>query len=89
MKYFYNVETGQYDDMDAVRNAYNMYAHEYESFENFLSACMTINNGALQDLTTRYNTVADMLRRTDDDDTESKKAYTEELNLITAMMKGE
>lgn len=88
MKWFYNVETQQYENMEAIRTAYNTYAEEYETFSDFLSACMTVNNGALQDLSTRWNKVNKMLNNTDPDEPEERKALANELKLIETMMKG-
>lgn len=47
MKYYHNNETDAVESTGDVRKAYKEFGSEYATFDDFLSACMWWNNGAL------------------------------------------
>lgn len=63
-KYYYNNETDTIESIDVIReDYYTLFGNEYDSFDDYLSACMTYNNGVLQDITSRRNRVKERLNQ--------------------------
>ena len=57
MKYYHNNETDVIESLDTVRADYELFGDEYDTFDEFLNACMTWNNGALTPVSVRLTTV--------------------------------
>ena len=64
MKYYYNNETDTIESLDVIRSDYDLFSDEYETFEDYLSACMAYNNGALTDVTEKLRSVKRELNKT-------------------------
>ena len=47
MTYYYNIEAQQIETEEAIKKDYALFGSEYESYKDFLSACMWYNNGSL------------------------------------------
>lgn len=44
---FWNNEADKVETLEDIRSSFDLFAEEYESFPDYLSACMWYNNGAL------------------------------------------
>lgn len=53
-RYFYNTENGQIESEETIRTDYfDVFGADYETFSDYLSACMTDQNGVLITLDAR------------------------------------
>ena len=65
MKYYYNNETDTIESLDVIRSDYyELFGQDYETFDDYLSACMTYNNGVLTDVTEKLRSVKRELNKT-------------------------
>ena len=48
--YFHNNETDTVESISDIRRSYDRFGDEYDTFQDYLSACMWWNNGALTPL---------------------------------------
>ena len=71
-KYYWNIETDKVESIDDIILSYALFAKEYETFDYYLSACQTYNNGALVTLAHHIKQTEDNLSRYSDsyDDSE-------------------
>lgn len=44
---YWNNETDSVETLEDIRKSYDLFGEEYETFPDYLSACMWYNNGAL------------------------------------------
>lgn len=64
MKYFHNNETDAIESLDIIRSDYyEIFGDEYETFDEYLNACMTSNNGALTPVSVKLQQVKRELNR--------------------------
>ena len=57
-KYYHNNETDAIESIDTIRSDYyEIFGDDYETFGDYLSACMTWNNGALTPVSVRLKDV--------------------------------
>ena len=64
MKYFHNNETDCIESLDVIRSDYyEIFGDEYETFDDYLNACMTCNNGALTPVSVKLQQVKRELNR--------------------------
>lgn len=94
MKYFYNIEKGEYENTETIRKDYfELFADEYEDFWTYLEACMTYNNGALQELPARARELRKDIRNIantseDGENDDDVTALQKELDYVLQLMKG-
>lgn len=62
-KYYHNNETDMIESLTDIYLDYEEFAEEYETFEMFLNACLTSNNGALTPVSVRLQSVKRELNR--------------------------
>ena len=63
-KYYHNNETDVIESLDTIRtDYYDMFGEDYETFDEYLNACMTWNNGALTPVSVRLQSVKRELNR--------------------------
>lgn len=64
MKYFHNNETDAIESLDTIRSDYyEFFGDDYETFDDYLNACMTYNNGALTAVSVKLKQVKRELNR--------------------------
>lgn len=64
MKYFHNNETDAIESLDTIRSDYyEIFGDDYETFDEYLNACMTVNNGALTAVSVKLKQVKRELNR--------------------------
>lgn len=57
-KYYHNNETDVIESIDTIRSDYyEIFGDDYETFGDYLSACMTWNNGVLTPVSVRLKDV--------------------------------
>ena len=57
MKYYHNNESDIIESLDDIRSDYELFGDEYDTFDDFLNACMASNNGVLTPVSVRLTTV--------------------------------
>ena len=63
-KYYYNSEMDEIESLDTIRSDYyDVFGNEYDTFEDYLSACMYYNNGVLTDVTDKLRDIKRELNR--------------------------
>ena len=63
-KYYWNSEIDEIESVDTIRtDYYDLFGQEYDTFDEYLSACMYYNNGVLHDVTDRKRDVKRELNR--------------------------
>lgn len=63
-KYYYNTESEVLESIDTIRSDYELFkGEEYESFEDYLTACMWYENGVLIDVSDRIREVKEELNQ--------------------------
>lgn len=63
-KYYYNTESDELESIDTIRSDYELFkSEEYESFEDYLCACMWYENGVLIDVSDRVREVKEELNQ--------------------------
>lgn len=63
-QYYYNSEIDEIQSIDTVRtDYYDVFGQDYDTFEQYLSACMYYNNGVLHDVTDKLRDVKRELNR--------------------------
>ena len=61
-KYYYNYETDNIESVETIRRDYfEEFGSDYDSFEDYLQACQTYNNGVLVPVSVRLDSVKRML----------------------------
>lgn len=84
MNMYWCNETDSIVTEDELKENYrNIYASEYETFPDYLSACMWYNNGALTDLYSHISKLKkDLNRFIDWYDAEEVKAIQDDINRL-------
>lgn len=63
-RYYHNNETDVIEELDVIRSDYyEVFGDDYETFDDYLNACMTWNNGALTPVSVRLADVKRELNR--------------------------
>jgi len=63
-RYYHNNETDVIEELDIIRSDYyDVFGDDYETFDDYLNACMTWNNGALTPVSVRLADVKRELNR--------------------------
>ena len=63
-KYYHNNETDVIEELDTIRSDYyEVFGQDYDTFDDYLNACMTWNNGALTPVSVRLQDVKRELNR--------------------------
>lgn len=63
-KYYYNTESEVLESIDTIRSDYELFKdEEYDSFEDYLTACMWYENGVLIDVSDRIREVKEELNQ--------------------------
>ena len=63
-KYYYNTESEVLESIDTIRSDYELFKDdEYDSFEDYLTACMWYENGVLIDVSDRIREVKEELNQ--------------------------
>ena len=63
-KYYHNNETDVIEELDTIRSDYyEVFGQDYDTFDDYLTACMTWNNGALTPVSVRLQDVKRELNR--------------------------
>ena len=58
MKYYYNNENDEIESVETIRSDYyEVFGDDYETFDDYLNACMAENNGALTDVVIMHKRV--------------------------------
>lgn len=84
--YFYNTETEKIESIEDIRK--NYYAPFGSSpFQEYISACMTENGGALRPLRQHIMKLEDELKRTDELDDDERKARLNEIEYLRRLEK--
>lgn len=81
---YWNIETDKVETIDTIRSDYHLFADEYQTFDSYLSACMTRNNGALEPLYRRIEKLENYLRDFDYEPDE-REAWTAEVARLKRM----
>lgn len=64
MKYYHNNETDTIESIDVIRSDYyEIFGEDYDTFDDYLNACMTSNNGALTPVSVKLRQVKRELNR--------------------------
>ena len=63
-KYYHNNETDTIEELDYIRSDYyEVFGQDYDTFSDYLNACMTWNNGALTPVSVKLKHVKRELNR--------------------------
>lgn len=63
-KYYHNNETDMIEELDTIHSDYyEVFGTDYDTFEEYLNACMTWNNGALTPVSVKLKYVKRELNR--------------------------
>ena len=63
-RYYYNNETDAVEELDIIRrDYYEVFGDDYDTFDEYLNACMSWNNGALTPVSVRMTAVKNELNR--------------------------
>lgn len=63
-RYYHNNETDVIEELDVIRSDYyDVFGDDYETFDDYLNACMAWNNGALTPVSVRLADVKRELNR--------------------------
>lgn len=63
-RYYHNNETDTIEELDTIRtDYYDVFGDDYETFDEYINACMTWNNGALTPVSVRLKSVKRELNR--------------------------
>ena len=63
-KYYHNNETDAIEELDYIRSDYyEVFGQDYDTFGDYLNACMTWNNGALTPVSVKLKQVKRELNR--------------------------
>jgi hypothetical protein len=63
-RYYYNNETDTVEEIDYIRSDYyEVFGNDYDSFGDYLNACMAWNNGALTPVSVKLKYVKRELNR--------------------------
>ena len=87
MQYFFNTESGRIENLDDVRKDFELFHSEYETFDNFLTACMYYNNGALIPLRMHIQRLESQLKRADELDDDERKEKVKEIEYLRRLEK--
>lgn len=61
-KYYWNSEMDAVESVESIRaDYYDLFGNDYNSFDEYLSACMYFNNGVLHDVRDRLKEVKEVL----------------------------
>ena len=85
--YYHCNETDEIVSLSQIRSEYSEFGAEYQSFDDYLSACMWYNNGALTDVRDKLREVkAELSRKLDLARKYGYDEYSDELaNLLADM----
>ena len=83
---YWNNETDTVETMEDLRRDYGLFAEEYQSFDDFVSACQWYNNGALEPLYKHISKLENELEKYSDyyDDSE-KESIRNEIETLKRM----
>ena len=63
-RFYHNNETDVIEEIDVIRSDYyDVFGDDYDTFEDYLNACMTWNNGALTPVSVKLSAVKRELNR--------------------------
>ena len=63
-RYYHNNETDTIESIDTIRtDYYDLFGDDYETFDDYIEACMTYNNGALTPVSVKLKQVKRELNR--------------------------
>ena len=63
-RYYHNNETDTIESLDTIRtDYYDLFGDDYETLDDYINACLTINNGALTPVSVKLKQVKRELNR--------------------------
>ena len=82
MKYYWENETQEVISEAKVKAEFSMFGHDYESYSDYLSACMYWNNGSLTPLAEKISSVKKEILRKESLNDEFYSEDVAELKLL-------
>ena len=89
MAYYWNNETDAIETTKTIRESYEEFRNDWETFDEYLNGCMWWNNGALtplRDYITNLKHRRDRIERLMSNDTEYLEMYDDEYTALTALI---